>query len=174
MQENVYRLAYMDCVRAIEFLLSRREIDSTAIGLYGGSQGGGLAIATAGLLPDYIRAVAFFDPFPSDTRDHMRIRTLVSDELEVFASYYGDCNVDKILGVFDYADVRGLASRIKCPVFFVSGLFDDDMTPHTGFAAFNMIKAPKEYKIYPHDGHLGDSGEYQDMIKFLNSELKRD
>jgi cephalosporin-C deacetylase-like acetyl esterase len=36
-----------------------------------------------------------------------------------------------------------------------------------GFAAYNLIKSPKQYKIYPEDSHLGESDNYTPMRKFL-------
>jgi len=44
-----YRGAYMDCVRGVDFLCSRPEIDTGRIGVWGFSQGGGLSLATAAL-----------------------------------------------------------------------------------------------------------------------------
>src|SRR5262249_59883798 len=44
-----YRGAYMDCVRGIDFLHSRAEIDTSRIGVWGFSQGGGVTLATAAL-----------------------------------------------------------------------------------------------------------------------------
>ena len=44
-----YRGAYMDCVRGIDFLHRRTEIDTSRIGVWGSSQGGGLTLATAAL-----------------------------------------------------------------------------------------------------------------------------
>lgn len=44
-----YRGAYMDCVRGLDFICSRPEIDTGRIGVLGFSQGGGLTLATAAL-----------------------------------------------------------------------------------------------------------------------------
>ena len=50
-----YRGFYADAWRAVDFLLSRNEVDSKRIGVQGGSQGGGLTITTAAMRPE-IRA----------------------------------------------------------------------------------------------------------------------
>ena len=39
----------MDCLRGIDFLTSRAEVDPSRIGVLGFSQGGGLTLATAAL-----------------------------------------------------------------------------------------------------------------------------
>jgi len=46
----IYRGAYMDCVRAVDFLYSRSEVDTSRIAVEGGSQGGALSFATSLLL----------------------------------------------------------------------------------------------------------------------------
>jgi len=167
-KENAYRSIYMDCVRAVEFLLSRPEVDTNKVYVMGGSQGGGLALATAGLCHDKIKACAYFDPFMTDTRDQLKIRTVCNTEIRSYLKYYNDeCSFEDALKIQDLIDTKGFAERIKCPVFFTTALFDDDCPPHMGFAAYNRIKAPKHFKIYPDDSHLAESGAYEEMRNFL-------
>jgi len=164
-ETNVYRSIYMDCIRAVDFLMSRDEIDADKIGVAGGSQGGGLSLATAGLYPEKIAACAIFDPFLCDTRDQMKIRTLINREFKSFTEYDdNNCDVNQIMFVQDYIDSKGFAEKIKCPVFFSASLFDDDCPVHCGFAAYNLIKSNKKYKIYPNDSHLGESGQYDNLF----------
>jgi cephalosporin-C deacetylase len=166
-EDNVYRSVFLDCVRAVEFLLSRPEIDTERIGVTGGSQGGGLTLATAALCNDRIRACAFFDPFPCDTRHQLLIRKMVKDELTSYTKFYNGCTLDKILEVQDYVDTKNFAGRIKCPTYFATSLFDDDCPPHMGFAAYNRIKSEKQFKIYPNDSHLAESDQYNQLYLFL-------
>lgn len=170
-KENAYRLIYMDCVRAVDFLLSRAEVDTTKIFVMGGSQGGGLTLATAGLCHDKIKACAYFDPFMTDTRDQLKIRTLCNSEIKSYLKYYNDeCSFEDALKIQDLIDTKGFADWITCPVLFTTALFDDDCPPHMGFAAYNRIKSPKQFKIYPDDSHLGESDNYSEMKKFLLSQ----
>lgn len=172
--DNVYRGAYMDCVRGVEFLISRPEVDNKRIGVMGGSQGGGLTLATAGLCADQIAACAYFDPFPCDLRDHLRIRKMINGELHEFLKDdMNSCSFGNLLDMQDYIDTRGFASKIKCPVFFSTALFDDDCPPYIGFAAYNQISTQKQYKIYPKDSHLSESGEYDAMYQYLKSALQK-
>lgn len=169
--EIAYRGIYMDCVRAVEFLLSRPEVDTSRIGVMGGSQGGGLTLAAAGLCSDKIKACAFFDPGPCDPRDHLRTRTMCKREFINYLKFYNnECTLDDALNVWDLIDTKGFAEWIKCPSFFVTSLFDDDIPPHLGFSAYNRISAPKSFKIYPELGHLNDKAHGVQM-RFLKNEL---
>ena len=67
-----YRGFYMDAIRVIDFLLSRDEVDGERIGVTGGSQGGGLAIATAALRPE-IRAAVVAAPFLCGFMDSIKL-----------------------------------------------------------------------------------------------------
>jgi len=170
-KENAYRSIYMDCVRAVEFLLTRPEIDTKKVFVMGGSQGGGLTIATAGLCHNKIKACAYFDPFMTDTRDQLKIRTMCNKEIKSYLDYYNnECSFEDALKVQDLIDTKGFAEWITCPVLFTTALFDDDCPPHMGFAAYNRIKSSKSFKIYPDDSHLGESGNYNEMKKFLLSQ----
>jgi cephalosporin-C deacetylase len=170
-KEIAYRAIYLDCVRAVEFLMSRPEVDTTRIGVMGGSQGGGLTLATAGLCNDKIKACSFFDPGPCDPRDHLKIRTMCKREFINFLNFYNnECTLEDALNVWDLIDTKGFAAWIKCPSFFVTSLFDDDIPPHLGFSVYNIITAPKSFKIYPELGHLNDKAHAVQM-QFLKEKL---
>ena len=150
-----YRGIYMDCVRAVDFLCSRDEVDHNRIAVKGGSQGGGLTLATAALCTGRIAACAYFDPFPCDIRHQIRIRTICETELRNDLVYYGNpCSFERMMDIQDLIDTHSFAPGIKCPVLFTAALFDDDCPVHVGFTAYNMIKSEKQYKVYPADGHI--------------------
>jgi len=170
-KEAAYRGIFMDCIRAIDFLLSRAEVDTSRIGVMGGSQGGGLTLATAGLCNDKIKACSFFDPFPCDVRDHLKTRTMCNKEFKSYLNFYhNECLFEDALNVHDLLDSKGFAEWIKCPAFFVTSLFDDDVPPHIGFSAYNRISSPKSFKIYPELGHLNDKAHGVQM-QFMKNEL---
>ena len=57
-----YRGGYADCVRGIDFLANRDEIDAERIGMWGRSQGGGLTLVTASL-DSRLKAAVAEEPF---------------------------------------------------------------------------------------------------------------
>lgn len=171
-EEIAYRSIYLDCVRAVQFLCQRPEIDSNRIGVMGGSQGGGLTLATAGLLPEKLRACAYFDPFPCDIRDQIRVRKICVEELQAYLKYYNHpCSFEKALEVQDFIDVKNFAGLIRAKTFYATGLMDDDCPSRVGFGAYNEMKTEKEYRVYPGDSHLAESGIYGELRRFLKREL---
>ncbi len=170
--ENIYRAIYMDCIRAVEFLLNRPEVDSSKIGVEGGSQGGGLALATAGLYHNHIAACAIFDPWLCDFNDQASIRTMINKELDSYRAYSSDnCDVNQMFSVLEYMDTKYFAPKITCPVQFLTSLFDDDCPSHCGFTAFNNIKTDKKYTVYPNDSHLGEHGQYDILYSVVKDML---
>lgn len=167
-----YRGIYMDCVRAIDFLCSRPEIDAHRIGVKGGSQGGGLTLATAALCSDRIAACAYFDPFPCDMRHQIQVRTICQSELKRNLAYYGNpCSYLEVLCVQDLIDTRSFASKIKCAVLYTPALFDDDCPVEGGFAAYNLIASPKEYKVFPNEGHVEGFTHEAMIMSWLDKKL---
>ena len=168
-----YRQIYMDCLRAVDFMVSREEVDKSKIGVMGSSQGGGLALMTAGLASKHISACAYGDPFPTDMRNHIRIRTLIEDELESYLDYYGNkCSFEEGLKTFDFFDTKYFAKHIKASTFYVTGLVDDDCPPRLGFSAFNEINSQKEFIIFPNDSHIAESNWKKEMMIFFKREFK--
>lgn len=171
MHRLAYRAIYMDCLRGLEFLSSRGEVDSQRIGVMGGSQGGGLALATAALAADKVAACAFFDPFPCDVAHQTRIRTVWLSELRGYLNHYGaSCSLAEALRLQSLLDVAWLAPRIVCPSLLALSLADDDCPPHGSFTAYNRIMGPKEYTVFPLDGH--SESHYDYMLGWLDRRLR--
>ncbi|HEY0947594.1 MAG TPA: alpha/beta fold hydrolase [Opitutaceae bacterium] len=152
-EQYVYRGAYMDCGRALEFLASREEVDAGRIAVNGFSQGGGLAFAAAALFPEYVSACAAGVPFLGVPQEHFRIRTIYREEMERHLALAKQGTWDDTLRSLGLVDTANLASRIRCPVFMAVALHDDDCPPHIGFAVYNRLTAPKSYQIFPDVGH---------------------
>lgn len=167
-----YRQIYMDCIRALEFLLTRNEINPLKIGVVGGSQGGGLALMTTGLMPKQVSACAYSSPFPCDLKNHIKVRTLIKDELKSYLKYYDyACDFEEAVNTFDFLDTKYFAKNIKCPTFYATGLLDDDCPSRLGFSAFNEIEAKKEFKIFPNDSHIGESNWKKNAMSFFKKQF---
>lgn len=151
-QTYYYRGVYVDCVRALDFAVSRPEVDANRIGIAGVSQGGGLSLAVAAL-----------DSRPKLSMPevpylcHFRRALEVSNqnpyqELALYGNRYPD-RVETMFDTLTYFDNLNLADRIGCPVLTTVGLQDLICPPSTIFATYNRIQTEKELRIYPFGGH---------------------
>jgi cephalosporin-C deacetylase len=163
----IYRGAYADCLRAVDFLCSRNaEIDTTRLAVWGASQGGALSIATAALdkrikfcLPDV--------PFLSDFRNYFKIASWPAGEFKLHA-LKNFKSLDEFYAVLDYFDIKNMAPSVSCPVFMGVGLFDDVCPPAINFAAYNSLSsAEKSFKLYTKAGHSLPSEHHNLKMKWL-------
>ncbi|MBL63111.1 MAG: hypothetical protein CMI30_06825 [Opitutae bacterium] len=145
-QGYFYQGAYMDCVRAVDFLSSRKEVDPKRIAVGGSSQGGGFSFATAAL--DQRVSLCVPDvPFLADWEKYFK--TTHWPEMNKWIAAKDSRNWESTLKTLSYFDTMNLAPWIKCPVFMGVGLQDGICPPATNFAPFNYAKGLKEYRVYP-------------------------
>ena len=149
----IYRGAYMDCTRGIDFLLSRPEVDTTRVAVEGGSQGGALTFATAALNNTRIKACAPQVPFLSDFQDYFKLAAWPGNEFIDFVENGKSMSWDEVYNILSYFDIKNLAGRIHAPMLMGVGLVDDVCPPHTNFAAYNQVTSEKQYIVYPLAGH---------------------
>lgn len=156
-----YRGAYMDALRAVDFVCSRPEVDPNYIFAEGESQGGTLSFVIAAL-DERVKGVVSRVPFFSDFEDYYTIKENVSEislwPMDVFDNYMYNHKVrhQDLFYMLTYFDIKNLTSRIKVPVLMASGLQDDICPPHINFAAFNQVRGEKEYYIGREWGHWVD------------------
>jgi cephalosporin-C deacetylase len=167
----VYRGAYMDCLRGIDFLYSRPEVDTLRVAVEGGSQGGALTFATAALDNRRIVACAPLVPFLSDFEDYFKIATWPGNEFIDYVQEEYNMSWEEVYRVLSYFDIKNLAGWIKCPLFMGVGLVDDICPPHINFAAYNQVKSEKYYVVYPEAGHGLPADFYDRRMVFLSEKL---
>jgi cephalosporin-C deacetylase len=156
----IYRGAYMDCIRAVDFLASRSEIDSTRIGVEGASQGGALSFAVAAL-DKRIKLCAPDVPFLSDFRHYFQIAPWPAMEFKTHSVLHFK-KMETIYSVLDYFDIKHLTPMITCPVIMGVGLYDPTCPPAINFAAYNNLNSvDKEYRLYPTAGHSLPPSHYE-------------
>lgn len=148
----IYRGAYMDCLRAVDFLCSQDCVDTSRLAVAGGSQGGALSFATAAL-DSRIDLCAPDVPFLSDFRDYFKVAAWPGGEFANYFREHPEIPQDEIYKTLSYIDIKNLAPWIKVPVFMSIGLRDETCPPHINFAAYNQLETVKEYRVYPYAGH---------------------
>lgn len=146
-----YRGGYMDCVRGIDFLATRNEVDPARIGMWSRSQGGGLTLATASL-DDRLAAAVAEEPFLCNYPVAVNVTTKPYVELYDYLGEHPE-ERSRALETLAYFDPLNLVERITCPTLVNIGM-KDDICPHRTVApVFERIVAQKALMIYPDLGH---------------------
>ncbi len=150
-KEYYYKGAFLDCVRALDFVSQLDKADTRNIFAEGGSQGGAYTLVAAAL-DHRLRAIAPYIPFLSDYRDYFRIVDWPAYPVKEEARQLG-MSEEQMYSNLTYFDIKNFARRITCPVLMGIGLQDPTCPPHTNMSDYNLITSPKELKIYPLCGH---------------------
>lgn len=150
-----YRRVFTDAVLAIDALRSLDLVDSARVAVCGGSQGGGIAIAAAGLADDVLVAmpdVPFLCHFEravgmTDTDPYQEIVRYLSVHRH---------SEDRVFDTLSYFDGVNLAKRSRAAALFSVGMLDPICPPSTVFAAFNHFGGDdREIEVYHHNQHEG-------------------
>ena len=153
-----YRGVISDCVRGVDFVHSRPEIDPERIYACGSSQGGGLTLITSALRPEIKAAVAGY-PFLCSFPDAMTMfRSYPYDELACYARAYPD-KQERMIDTLRYFDAVNFAPRIECPMVVGIALEDEVCPPETSYAAYRALTGHKELWLFPNSGH-GNAHDY--------------
>ncbi|TBN57198.1 acetylesterase [Glaciihabitans arcticus] len=149
-----YRRVFTDAVRAIEAARSLDSIDASRVSVLGGSQGGGIALAAAALVPDVAALVAFV-PFLCDLP---RAAVVTDNEPYKELGRYLAVHRDSTARVFDvlrYFDGVNFARRVTAPAWFSAALMDPTCPPSTVFGAFHNLTGEKHIEVWPFNAHEG-------------------
>jgi cephalosporin-C deacetylase len=164
-----YRYAYMDSVRAVDFVSKREEIDSNRIVVSGGSQGGGLALAV-GALSNKVKVIMADIPYLCHFRRAVKLyeEGPYSEIYNYFKTYDSSHQTEEqVYQTLSYFDGMNLATMIEADVFMSVGLEDVICPPSTGFAVYNHLDANKELKVYPEFGHEKINRQSEEKIRLL-------
>lgn len=151
-----YRNVFLDAARLVQLVSAMETVDSTRVVTYGGSQGGGLALAAAALAPTVSKCISIY-PFLCDYQRVWEMdlaRSAYVGISEYFKRF--DPMHERQAEVFTklgYIDVQHLAPRIEAEVLHACGLMDTICPPSSQFAAYNKIQSAKRMCIYPDYGH---------------------
>ena len=158
-----YRRLMTDAVRAVEAVRSHPAVDASRVAVAGGSQGGGLTIAAAGLVDDLVGAITDV-PFLCDFPRAITLKdTDPYGEIGRYLKTHRD-QVDQVLATLAYFDAAILGGRATAPALFSVGLMDEICPPSTVYAAFNRYGGPKEIVEYPFNDHEGGA-VFHEVVK---------
>ncbi|MBD8078986.1 acetylxylan esterase [Cellulosimicrobium arenosum] len=134
--DHYYRRVFTDGVRAVDAIRSLPGIDPARVAVAGISQGGGIAVAVAGLA-DGLAAATPDVPFLSHYRRAVEItdRDPYGEITRYLAVHRGA--EEEVFRTLSYVDVALLARRATAPALFSVGLMDLTCPPSTVYAAYN-------------------------------------
>ena len=168
-----YRRVFTDAALLIDAVRTLDVVDSDRVAVVGGSQGGGIALAAAGLsaglvgaMPDvpflchFERAVGLTDRDPYD-------------EIVRYLSVHRDA-VAQTFTTLSYFDGVNFARRATAPGLFSVALMDPICPPSTVYAAANHYGAAVEVVEYAFNEHEGGQGiQWQRQAAWLAERLSR-
>jgi cephalosporin-C deacetylase len=170
-QHYYYRRVFTDAVRAVEAARSHHAIDPHRIVVSGGSQGGGIALAVAGLVPDLVAALPDVPFLCHYRRATELVETIPYVEISRFCQRHRD-KVATVFRTLAYFDGVNFAARAHAPALFSVGLMDPTCPPSTVYAAFNHYAGPKQIAVYPYNQHEGgESVQLLEKLRFLRERL---
>ncbi|MFV9423330.1 acetylxylan esterase [Microbacterium sp. S1037] len=157
---SYYRRVFCDAVRAVDAVREHPAIDPDRIAVWGGSQGGGIALAAAALAEGLVAAAIDF-PFLSAIRRAVALTDAApySELVTYLQTRRGD--EDAVFRVLSYIDGVNFAARSSVPALFSVGLRDAVCPPSTVFAAYNHYAGEKSIRVYPYNGHEGGGPHHQ-------------
>lgn len=160
-RDYYYRRVFTDAVRAVEALRTRTDVDPENIAVAGGSQGGGIALAVAGLdakvteamidvpfMCDFPRAIGLTDQMPYfELVKWMRVHRSAPETAFRTLAYFDGVN---------------FAARAKAATLFSVALMDEICPPSTVYGAFNAYAGrSKAIEVYPFNTHEGGESTHE-------------
>ncbi|MBM7507967.1 cephalosporin-C deacetylase [Nocardioides salarius] len=153
-QDYYFRRLLTDAVLAVDVATILPGADASRICVTGVSQGGGIALAVAGLRAD-LAAVMSDVPFLGDVPRGMAMAS-AGPYLEVAAFLASHrTKVGRALATLAYVDTTVLVPWATAPALFSVALMDNVCPPSTVFAAHNAYGGPASIEVYPYNDHEG-------------------
>ncbi len=162
-----YKRSYLGCVRAVDYLCSRADVDASRIACYGGSQGGMLSIVTASLDKRISALFAYYPAF-CDVTGYYCGRSGGWPHLFIDRS---DPLIEQKVAVSKYYDVVNFARFLTQPGFYAWGFNDIVCCPSSTFSAYNVITAPKTLRVARDTGHWLYPWQTAEALQWLKSQF---
>ncbi|MGW4210660.1 acetylxylan esterase [Lentzea sp. NPDC004789] len=159
-----YRRVFIDAVRAVDAV---RALGAREVAVIGNSQGGGIALAVAGLVPD-LAAVHAQAPFLCDFRRALNV--CGRPPYTELTTYLAENRRAGVFPTLSYFDGVGFAARAVAPAWFSVGLMDDIVPPSTVFGAYHAYAGPRQISVWEHSAH--EAGGSDDLDIALDAFLE--
>ncbi|MGR2752408.1 acetylxylan esterase [Agromyces arachidis] len=168
-----YRRVFTDAVLAVDAVRSLDLVDASRVAVTGISQGGGIALAAAGLVEGLVAAMPDV-PFLC----HFERAVGLTDqdpyaEIERFLRVHRDA-ASTVFRTLSYFDGVHFAARATAPAFVSVALMDTICPPSTVYAAVNHHAVGAEVVEYAYNDHEGGQGvQWERQAAWLAARLAR-
>lgn len=162
-----YKRVYLGMVKAVDMIFSLPQFDGQNIGVMGGSQGGALAITTAGL-DKRIKYLVSYYPALADLTGYLEGRA--GGWPHMFKDPF--TNKKEKIETSKYYDVVNFAKQVTVPGYYSTGFNDNVCPPTSIYAAYNSINAPKEMSLYLDAAHWQYPEQGREGMDWMLDKLK--
>ena len=165
------RDVFLDTALLAKIIMGLDCVDENRVGVTGDSQGGGLSVACACLVPQIKKCAPCF-PYLCDYRRVYEM-DLNRDAYEGLKYYFRNFDPtheheDEVYEKLGYIDLQNIAKRMKAELMMFTGLMDTVCPPSTQFAMYNKVTSKKNVILYPEYGHELLKGSYDKIFEFLS------
>jgi cephalosporin-C deacetylase len=163
-----YRRVFTDALRAVEVVRSLPDVDASRVAVQGISQGGGIALAAAGLAKDLVAVMPDL-PFLCHFQRAVDIcEQAPYTEITRYLSVHRGA-APTAFNTLSYFDAVNFAKRATAPALFSVALMDQVCPPSTVYAAYNAYAGAKDMVVYAFNDHEGGLGHQRlAQISWLN------
>lgn len=173
--ENLYyRRLYTDAARAVDAVRTLPGVRADRVAVWGHSQGGGLALAAAALVPDVV-ACAARTPFLCGIQRSAQVSSSgpFAEVVNYQATHRG--LAERAAANLDYIDCALLAPWIKAPVWVCVALMDTVCPPSGIYGAINNMTVQPDVVVRPFNGHEGGAAfDESDVAPWFAARLLAD
>ncbi|WP_194420240.1 acetylxylan esterase [Microbacterium abyssi] len=150
-----YRRVFTDAVRLIDAVREFEFVDPARVSITGASQGGGIALAAAALVPGLSGVMPDVPFLCHFSRSVQMTPDQPFMEITRYLAVHRDQD-ERVFRTLSYFDGVNFARRVHVPALFSVALMDGIVLPSSVFAAYNHLGVEdRAIEVYTYNGHEG-------------------
>ena len=164
-----YKAIYAGWIKAVDFLCTLPEVDTTQVGVIGASQGGALSLVTASL-DSRITACVAYHPALTEILGYAHGGTGGWPNLFKERQQYN--NPEAKMKTMQYYDAVNFARQLQVLVYMMLGYNDRTCSPTSFYALYNTIPSQKQMTLARDCAHWFYPAQHQGAYDWHKATLK--